>query len=147
MLSQTHQTLRSDQQFKGMRFCTECDNMLDPREQIVGENHYLQFMCKQCNRSQRAVEGSEVENCVYRTDYTAKAENLQVDADCIKDPTLSRRRDILCKWCQHNEAVSFTQVTKEKLNLIFVCTRCTRHWQKGEGQQDEAEIYTEDSDV
>lgn len=85
-----------------------------------------------------------MDNCVYRTDYTMRAENLHVDPECIKDPTLTRRRDIECKWCRHNEAVSFTQVTKEKLNLIFVCTKCTKHWQKGEGRLDENQVYSDD---
>lgn len=119
--------------------------MLDPREYSVNDRHYLQFECKLCSRSQRAAEGSELENCVYRTDYTLKAENLQVDPECVKDPTLTRRKDVDCKWCHNNEAVSFTQVTKEKLNLIFVCVKCKRHWMKGEGTKDEAEVFSDDS--
>lgn len=136
-----------DRKFKGMRFCDECDNMLEPKEfSQDSERHFLLFECKLCKRNQRAVEGDELDNCVYRTDYTQKAENLQVDPECVKDPTLTRRRDIICKWCQHTEAVSFTQVTKEKLNLIFVCCKCTKHWHKGEGPQDDAQLYSDDSD-
>ena len=48
--SQTQQTAKNTQ-FKGMRFCPECDNMLEPREYEQGDHHYLQFECKQCNRS------------------------------------------------------------------------------------------------
>lgn len=77
-----------------------------------------------CHHYERAAEGDEVDNCVYRTDYTTRAENLHVDPECIKDPTLSRRKDIQCKYCGHNEAVTFTQATKDRLNLIFVCTKC-----------------------
>ena len=91
-----------------MRFCEECDNMLEPREVTVGDRHYLIFECKLCSRSQKAVEGNELENCVYRTDYTMKAENLSVDPESVKDPTLTRRKDVCCKWCSHNEAVTFT---------------------------------------
>ena len=91
-----------------MRFCDDCDNMLEPREHIVSERHYLQFECKLCARAQRAEEGNEIDNCVYRTDYTVRAENLQVDLECVKDPTLTRRRDVECKFCAHNEAVTFT---------------------------------------
>ena len=119
--------------------------MLDPSEHTDGDRHFLQFECKQCNRTQKTGEGDELDNCVYRTDYTTKAENLRVDPECIKDPTLCRRRDIECKFCQHTEAVSYTQVTKERLNLIFVCTRCTGHWFRGEGAKDEAEEFSDDS--
>ena len=59
-----------------MRFCEECDNMLEPREFSHEEQHFLQFECKQCARSQRALEGSEIDNCVYHTDYTMRTENL-----------------------------------------------------------------------
>lgn len=128
-----------------MRFCDECDNMLDPKEYSVGDKYLLKFECKHCSRSQKTEDGGELENCVYRTDYTVRAENLWVDPECVKDPTLTRRKDITCKWCQFNEAVSFTQVTKEKLNCIFVCVRCTKHWVKGEGALDEAERFSDDS--
>ena len=77
-------------QFKGMRFCSECDNMLDAKEykQVDPDRCFLQFQCKLCNNYTPAVEGSEVDNCVYRTDFTMRAENLQVDPECVKDPTL-----------------------------------------------------------
>ena len=119
--------------------------MLDPREKTQGDKHSLQFECKQCNSIQRTGEGDEHDYCVYRTDYTAKAEKLQVDPECISDPTLSRRRDVLCPFCEHQEAVSYTQVTKEKLNLIFVCTGCKKYWLRGEGAKDEAEVFSDDS--
>ena len=82
--------------------------MLDPREKTEGERHYLQFECKHCTRVQNTGEGDEHDYCVYRTDYTAKAEKLQVDPECISDPTLSRRKDIECPFCKHEEAVSYT---------------------------------------
>ncbi len=78
-----------------MRFCSECDNMLDAKEHR-GEDgrRYLSFDCKACSNYQRAAIDSEVENCVYRTDFTMRAENLQVDPECVKDPTLQRRKDV-----------------------------------------------------
>ena len=36
-------------QFKGMRFCSECDNMLEAKEHKAGEGRFLQFECKLCN--------------------------------------------------------------------------------------------------
>ena len=85
----------SKSKFKGMRFCKQCDNMLEPQEhRSEGDNSYLQFVCNMCHHYERAATGDEVDNCVYRTDYTTRAENLNVDPECIKDPTLSRRKDI-----------------------------------------------------
>jgi len=121
--------------------------MLEAKEHRADEDRrFLQFECKMCNNYQRAAEGNEMDNCVYRTDFTMRAENLHVDPECIKDPTLSRRQDVECKWCGHSEAVTFTQPTKDKLNLIFVCVRCTQHWSKGEGPKDDNEIFSEDEE-
>ena len=94
--------------FKGIRFCDECDNMLEPKEYTQGDRVILQFECKLCSRPQRVVEGNELDNCVYRNDYTIKAENVHVDPECVKDPTLTRRKDICCPTCKHTEAVSFS---------------------------------------
>jgi DNA-directed RNA polymerase subunit M/transcription elongation factor TFIIS len=58
------------------------------------------------------------------------AEKFYVDKECIKDPTLSRSKDVDCKQCGHHEAVTFTHPTKDRINLIFVCTNCTFNWKK-----------------
>jgi len=55
---------------------------------------------------------------------------FQVDKECVKDPTLSRQKDVECRKCKHREAVTFTNPTKDRMNLIFVCTRCTYYWRK-----------------
>ena len=110
-------------QFKGMRFCEECDNMMDAKETRASDTQrWLQFECKLCGFVQKAKENDEVDNCVYRTDFSERAENLKVDPECINDPTLTRRKDIQCPMCRGNEAVTFTQLTKGGLSLIFVCT-------------------------
>ena len=95
--------------FKGMRFCEECDNVMDAKEhRTIDENRFLQFECKLCGFVLKAKEGCEIENCVYRTDYTQRAETLYVDPECVMDPTLTRRKDVKCPACGHYEAVTFT---------------------------------------
>lgn len=125
--------------FKGMRFCEDCDNMLDPREVTSSDPSQpssLQFECKLCSRFYPVPAADEVENCVFRTDYTMRVENLRVDPEVVKDPTLTKYDNLQCKHCGHNEAVSYTTVTQTKMMLILVCTGCTRYWQKGEGKLD-----------
>ena len=96
-------------QFKGMRFCEQCDNMMEAREQRVSDDQrWLQFECKFCGHSVKAAVGDEVDNCVYRTDFSERAEALKVDPECINDPTLTRRKDVECPKCEGNEAVTFT---------------------------------------
>jgi DNA-directed RNA polymerase subunit M/transcription elongation factor TFIIS len=69
---------------------------------------------------------------VYKSEHTNLSDRFIVDKECIKDPTLSRRKNVNCKKCGHNEAVNFTNPTKDRMNLIFVCTKCTHHWKKEE---------------
>jgi DNA-directed RNA polymerase subunit M/transcription elongation factor TFIIS len=49
MFSQKSQA-KPEAQFKGIRFCSECDNMLEAKEYKAEEGrYYLQFECKLCN--------------------------------------------------------------------------------------------------
>ena len=131
-------TQAPEHQFKGMRFCKECDNMLYPKEQVYDEHQGISrliYDCRICGHFEKAREGDEWDNCVYRSDHDAnsgEAKMFAIDKDCIKDPTLQRRNDITCpnKACNGRQAVTFTQPTKDRLNLIYVCTSCTYSWKK-----------------
>ncbi len=55
--------------FKGMRFCNECDNMLYPKEEVFDQNQgiaRLVYECSQCRNLEKAREGDEWDNCVYK---------------------------------------------------------------------------------
>ena len=125
--------------FKGMRFCKECDNMLYPKEQVVEEGQIgrLIYDCRICGFFEKAKVGSEADNCVYKSELTKMSEKFYVDKECIKDPTLSRSKEVTCKKCGHNEAVTFIHPTKDRMNLIYVCTNCTHNWRKEELGQNE----------
>jgi hypothetical protein len=55
--------------FKGMRFCRECDNMLQPVEERLdtGESSRLVYKCRICGHRDPAIPGSEQDHCVYRS--------------------------------------------------------------------------------
>ena len=130
--------------FRGMRFCRECDNMLQPKEQQLADNDdkILVYSCRICGYFERAKGGDEADHCVYRSSEQQQSTEtntggeggpkffFHVDKECVKDPTLSRRKDVQCHKCKFNEAVTFTNPTKERMNLIFVCTRCCYYWRK-----------------
>ena len=119
--------------FKGMRFCKECDNMLQPKEEIIDQGvGRLVYYCRICGYFEKAKPLDQTDNCVYKSEQTNISENYVVDKECIKDPTLSRRKNLDCGKCHHTEAVTFTNPTKDRMNLIFVCTRCTHYWRKDE---------------
>lgn len=123
--------------FRGIRFCRECDNMLYPKER-TGEDKigHLIYDCRICGYFERAKPGNEADNCVYKSEFSKMSEKFNVDPECVKDPTLSRTKNIRCmnkkKECDGTEAVTFTNPTKERMNLIYVCTKCTFHWRKEE---------------
>ena len=146
--------------FKGMRFCRECDNMLQPKEQKTEDSEFgrLIYDCRICGYFEKAKAGDEADHCVYRSsEQTQTGTNqaagggesgpkffFQVDKECVKDPTLSRRKDLICRKCGHNEAVTFMNPTKDRMNLIFVCTKCTFYWRKEKAEGDP--VYSDDEE-
>lgn len=60
------------------------------------------------------------------------SDKMIVDTECIKDPALARVHGTSCKRCGCAKAVTFINPTKDRMNLIFVCTQCTHSWRKDE---------------
>jgi DNA-directed RNA polymerase subunit M/transcription elongation factor TFIIS len=117
----------------------------------------LIYDCRICGYFEKAKADDEADHCVYRSseqqqssDTQKKGEApkffFQVDKECVKDPTLSRRKDVTCRNCKHNEAVTFMNPTKDRMNLIFVCTRCTYYWRKEEAREGEKEQVSDDDE-
>ena len=82
--------------FQGQRFCQDCGNMLyadeDPGEGLV-------YKCRICQKvTEKAQQGNEFENCVYKTDLEAKLTELVINPDIVDDPTLQKRA---IKQCQN----------------------------------------------
>ena len=57
----------------------------------------LFYKCKMCGYSERAAEGNEFENCVYKVDMEAKALELIINNDIVDDPTLQKRAVNKCQ--------------------------------------------------
>jgi RNase P subunit RPR2 len=57
--------------FRGMRFCKECDNMLQPKEQRTGQGDQdigrLIYDCRICGYFEKAKPDDEADHCVYRS--------------------------------------------------------------------------------
>ena len=98
----------------------------------------LVYKCRICGHRDPAIANNEQDHCVYRSSEVAGHAQgggtgdffFAVDKECVKDPTLSRQKNVRCGKCHHNEAVTFTNPTKDRMNLIFVCTNCTYYWRK-----------------
>lgn len=71
------------------RFCSECSNMLYPREDEV--NRQLMFVCRTCNYSEKATTA-----CIYRNVLNnAAGETAGVTQDVGTDPTV-RDSPVVC---------------------------------------------------
>ena len=104
------------------------------------------YDCRICGYFEMAKPGDEADNCVYRSEHSKMSDKFFVDRECIKDPCLSRRRGRPCVKCGHNEAVTYTNPTKDRMNLIFVCTNCTHYWRKEELDENDV-LESSDSEL
>ncbi|KAK3334564.1 hypothetical protein B0H65DRAFT_481098 [Neurospora tetraspora] len=107
------------------RFCSECSNMLYPRE--AEDENKLLFTCRTCNFSEPATS-----SCIYRNILNnAAGETAGVTQDVASDPTLPRAIKE-CPACHHPEAVFFQsqQRTSETgMKLFYVCCDCGNIYQ------------------
>ena len=137
--------------------------MLQPKEQRTGQGDQdigrLIYDCRICGYFEKAKPEDEADHCVYRSSEPSSSSGqavqggtgagdgpkffFHVDKECVKDPTLSRRKDVSCRKCGHNEAVTFMNPTKDRMNLIFVCTKCTYYWRKEQTKAGE-EVFSDD---
>ncbi|PHH64680.1 hypothetical protein CDD81_4121 [Ophiocordyceps australis] len=77
------------------RFCSECSNMLYPKEDE--DAHRLQFVCRTCQYSEEAAS-----TCVFRNVLNNSAgETAGVTQDVGSDPTVSELMSAICVTCGH----------------------------------------------
>lgn len=75
------------------RFCSECSNMLYPKEDE--DSHKLQFTCRTCQYTEEAQS-----SCVFRNVLNNSAgETAGVTQDVGSDPTVSDVPPVLCLAC------------------------------------------------
>ncbi|KAM5351065.1 hypothetical protein ACJ41O_003788 [Fusarium nematophilum] len=102
------------------RFCSECSNMLYPKEDV--DTHKLQFTCRTCQYTEDAQS-----TCVFRNVLnTSAGETAGVTQDVGSDPTLPRSNKS-CPNCAHNEAVFFQSQQRSAetgMKLFYVCCEC-----------------------
>ncbi|ENH69879.1 hypothetical protein H9Q69_000751 [Fusarium xylarioides] len=102
------------------RFCSECSNMLYPKEDE--DAHKLQFTCRTCQYTEDAKS-----TCVFRNVLnTSAGETAGVTQDVGSDPTLPRSTKT-CPSCQHTEAVFFQSQQRSAetgMKLFYVCCEC-----------------------
>lgn len=116
----------------GIEFCDVCHSMMRPKEDK--EFKKLYYKCFSCGNENRSVRRQIVTRNQLRKEY--KKQLHIYSKDLVYDPTLSRRDDIECPDCSHNEAVMFlggsSQAKDENVNLVFMCCSCQHAWIHGE---------------
>ncbi|XP_075245592.1 DNA-directed RNA polymerase II subunit RPB9-like [Convolutriloba macropyga] len=115
--------------FVGIRFCSECHNMLYPLENK--ETKQLMYSCRNC-----AYQVLAENNCIYVNKILHEVDELtQINPDVATDPTLPRSEDHQCpKKCSINgESVFFQAQSKraeDEMRLYYVCCnpQCGHRW-------------------
>ncbi|KAK4160674.1 hypothetical protein QBC43DRAFT_381151 [Cladorrhinum sp. PSN259] len=141
------------------RFCSECSNMLYPREDDM--NRQLMFVCRTCNYSEKATTA-----CIYRNILNnAAGETAGVTQDVGSDPTV-RVSSVVCQGavgCGDSDASVYVccltcgrmitcEICRDKLavlpaatnNVPLDATELARHFMQLD--QDDADIYPLDED-
>ncbi|KAI2612183.1 DNA-directed RNA polymerase II subunit RPB9 [Hypoxylon fragiforme] len=102
------------------RFCTDCSNMLYPKEDEDAQK--LQFTCRTCQFTAEATS-----SCVFRNVMNnAAGETAGVTQDVGSDPTLPRSNKT-CPVCKYEEAVFFQSQQRSAetgMKLFYVCCDC-----------------------
>ena len=113
-------------ELRGIRFCKECANILNPIEQLetcTGEK-WLSYSCRVCEYKERARRVDDM--LVYHHQVKNKAELMTTDyKDYPMDATLPRL-ETLCPKCGHTNAVYFhsdNEVGKAGMKVTFVCAK------------------------
>ncbi|EFC40070.1 predicted protein [Naegleria gruberi] len=123
-----------DDRSLGMKFCSECNNMLYPRENRRLKT--LEYKCRHCDFSERVPTD---EYTVYKNDIKASKDIQWSNIDwneLTKDPTLPRGTVGIgaCPKCGHSEVVYLQTgfgITKENqggMNLWLICTGCNHRF-------------------
>eukprot|EP00916_Digyalum_oweni_P007138 GHVL01012101.1.p1 GENE.GHVL01012101.1~~GHVL01012101.1.p1 ORF type:complete len:125 (+),score=26.56 GHVL01012101.1:21-395(+) len=112
-----------------LKFCLECNNLLDPQEDTGGG---LKFECKECNFYFKA--DNVTDNTVFRNNVRHRAkEALIVNPDVIQDSTYGRDNNFVCPNCHltsaENEVVFYQLPETDAMTLIYICGSC-KHWEQ-----------------
>ncbi|KAL2110493.1 hypothetical protein VUR80DRAFT_1133 [Thermomyces stellatus] len=103
------------------RFCSECSNMLYPKEDP--DNRQLLYTCRTCQFTEEAAT-----TCVFRNVLnSAKGETAGVTQDVTSDPTLPRTHDKTCPQCKEADTVYFQSQQRTRdtgMKLFYVCCEC-----------------------
>jgi pimeloyl-ACP methyl ester carboxylesterase/DNA-directed RNA polymerase subunit M/transcription elongation factor TFIIS len=121
----------------GIRFCSECLNILHPEEEK--NEHRLLFVCKSCDYREYIQDiGSMEENKIYQRDFMQSFTESFIDPDYCLDPTMPREK-VICPNCRYTEcAYLIDREPGDKfLRKIYICGRVGKN-----GRPDCKSIFT-----
>uniref|UniRef100_A0A7S3NJ32 TFIIS-type domain-containing protein n=1 Tax=Aureoumbra lagunensis TaxID=44058 RepID=A0A7S3NJ32_9STRA len=108
------------------RFCPQCGNMWQPREERTTRT--LMLNCRNCGYEEPATSYKVYENRI-KKEVSTRLDII--NPEITDDPTLQRSNDVVCENCNYSEAVLFqaeSGITAKSLSLIFVCCNCKHKW-------------------
>lgn len=103
-----------------IKFCSECNNLMNPKV----ENGLLLYVCARCEIS------IEPDSPIVST-YNLKKKHIPNSSkvqDLIHDVTLPRL-NLACPKCEHKECIGYMEKNDEKaLDFYYVCSKCFYEW-------------------
>ena len=108
----------------GLRFCSECLNLLHPEEEI-GIQRRLVFKCKSCKYQEPVSDPNSMqENKIYEREFKESVLETIIEPDYCLDPAMPREKKT-CPYCGYNEAVYIIDRDPQDkcLRKIYVCGR------------------------
>ncbi|KJZ74910.1 hypothetical protein HIM_05641 [Hirsutella minnesotensis 3608] len=94
------------------RFCSECSNMLYPKEDE--DAHKLQFTCRTCQYTEEAAS-----TCVFRNVLNNSAgETAGVTQDVGSDPTVSELPPVFCLTCDNIISCGFCSQPAAYISVV-----------------------------
>ena len=119
-------------EYKGIRFCPECKQMLHPKD----SNGKLGFECQVAGCAYETIiddTQSRYENLVSRREFAKEDKKMLNYNEFSADPTMPRE-DRECPKCNKRGAVFFIESDTEdtKIIVVYICcnTGCGHYWNK-----------------
>ena len=107
----------------GIRFCSECLNILHPEESK--NDHRLLFVCRSCDYREYTQDTNSIEdNMIYQRDFIQSFTEASIDPDFCLDPSMPRE-NIICPNCRYHEATYLIdrEPGDRYLRKVYICAR------------------------
>ena len=123
------QHFKISKRFINMKFCTNCDNLLNLKSSEESET--LQLYCNFCDLYSKKDDNSNKDYVFFKKRNEDKAiyTELNINQFVVEDKTLPILRNYNCKK-NCNSDVIYIECGSSKLDFIYQCKSCLSVWRR-----------------